>query len=314
MGVLPLLIQNTAPIFITLFIGWLIKKTSLIDRNGIEALKKIVTRVTLPFVIFQAFFTATYNAKSILIMIIILGINILCLVIGYLLHKVFPKTTNLLPFTLSGYEMGMLGFPLFALLVGSDQIASLAIVDLGHEIFVFSIYLYLLQSSTGRKGSFKNSLIDLLRNPVMIALILGLLLGATGIAAMISKSVAGDIITGIVNFISAPTAVLILISIGYEFNIKGRLFKKVFSVLALRLILMTATCASAIFFIFKIVPFDKTLLLALMMMFILPAPFIIPVYSSSEEEADFVSAFLSTNTLVTVILFAGLILFSNLVL
>lgn len=314
MGVLPLLIQNTAPIFISLFIGWVIKKTMLIDGNGIESLKKIVTQVTLPFVIFQAFFTATYNTKSILIMIIIIGINILCLVIGYLLHKIFSKSTSLLPFTLSGYEMGMLGFPLFALLVGSDNIASLAIVDLGHEIFVFSIYLYLLQSSTGRKSSLKYSLINLVRNPVMVALILGLFLGATGIAGIVSITVAGDIIIGIVNFISAPTAVLILISIGYEFSLQGKLFKKVFWVLSLRLILMIAAGAVTIFLIFKVVPYDETLLLALMMMFILPAPFIIPVYSSSEEEADFVSAFLSTNTLVTVVLFAGLILFSNVVL
>lgn len=314
MGVLPLLIQNTAPIFISLFIGWVIKKTMLIDGNGIESLKKIVTQVTLPFVIFQAFFTATYNTKSILIMIIIIGINILCLMVGYLLHKIFSKSTSLLPFTLSGYEMGMLGFPLFALLVGSDNIASLAIVDLGHEIFVFSIYLYLLQSSTGRKSSLKDSLIDLVRNPVMVALILGLFLGATGIAGIVSITVAGDIIIGIVNFISAPTAVLILISIGYEFSLQGKLFKKVFWVLSLRLILMIAAGAVTIFLIFKVVPYDETLLLALMMMFILPAPFIIPVYSSSEEEVDFVSAFLSTNTLVTVVLFAGLILFSNVVL
>ncbi len=311
MEILPLLIQNTAPIFITLFIGWLVRKIKLIDENGLTTIKKIVSNITLPSVIFLAFFTATYNADSIIILIIIFAVNLLAFGIGHLLKKFFPNTSSLIPFMLSGFEMGMLGFPLFALLVGAHNSSSFAIVDLGHELFIFTIFIYLLRGKSLRKVSAKESIIESIRNPVFISLILGLFLGATGIASFLSKSIAGDIILGIASFISAPTAFLILITIGYEFVLQKKLFKQLFFTLFLRILITFILGIVTIFIIFKFIPYDDMLLLSLIMMFILPAPFIIPIYSTSKEESEFASAFLSINTLATIILFAGLIVLAN---
>ena len=297
MEILSLLIQNTLPIFITLFIGWMAKRINLIDDNGLVTLKRIVSNITLPLVIFQAFFTATYNIDTIIILIIIFGLNLLLLGIGYVLKKFLPNASSLLPFTFTGFEMGMLGFPLFALLIGADNSSSLAIVDLGHELFVFTIYIYFLRVRSKKKTSAKESVLEMLRNPVLVGLTIGLVLGAMGIADTLLETPAGDIILETASFISAPTAFLILITIGYEFVVEKRLFKSVFSTLFLRLLLIAVLGGAAIFIIFKFIPYDNIILLALIMMFILPAPFIIPVYTTNKDDLEFASAFLSLNTL-----------------
>ncbi len=314
MGILPLLVLNTAPIFITLFIGWLVKEIKLIDENGLTAIKKIVTNITLPFVIFQAFFTATYNTNSIIILIIIFGVNLLTFGLGHILKRFLPNASSLLPFKLSGFEMGMLGFPLFALLVDAHNSSILAIVDLGHELFVFTIYIYFLRNKSQKKLSAKESIIDIIRNPVLISLIIGLILGATDIASFLLDSIVGDIVLEIATFISAPTAFLILITIGYDFVFQKKLSKRLFATLFFRLFQMAILGAATIFIIFNFIPYDDMLLLALIMMFILPAPFTIPVYTTNKEDSEFVSAFLSLNTLVTIILFAGLIVYANYIL
>ena len=57
---------------------------------------------------------------------------------------------------------------------------------------------------------------------------------------------------------------------------------------------------------FSILPFDKNLLMAMILLYSLPAPFIIPLYADVESEGIYISTTLSMNTLVTILIFIGL--------
>ena len=61
-------------------------------------------------------------------------------------------------------------------------------------------------------------------------------------------------------------------------------------------------CVSA-FIMFSILPFDKNLFMAMVLLFSLPAPFIIPLYADVESEGVYISTTLSMNTLVTIFIF-----------
>ena len=67
------------------------------------------------------------------------------------------------------------------------------------------------------------------------------------------------------------------------------------------------------FLLFLFLPFDPYLLLAMIMMLILPAPFVLPVYSHNAQEKEFVSMYLSTSTMVTILLFAVLLVIKPLI-
>ncbi len=307
MDVIQSLLTKLLPILIALALGALIRRTDLLDAKGVAALKTVVTRVTLPFVIFQAFYKVDYTLSTLATALTVLGICLLLFALGFLLKKRFGRLTSLLPFTLAGFEMGMLGFPLFLLLAGQGNMGSIAVADLGQEVFVFTIYLFLLRRQTGEKQPLGDAVRDVAKNPVIIAVVLGLLVGVTGLGRLITGTLAGEVIDSVCGFVSAPTAVLILLSIGYDLKLERRLLRRAGLVMLLRAAAVLLVGGGLTLLLFQVIPYDPWLLLAILTMLVLPAPFVLPVYSESREEAEFVSMFLSLSTLLFVLFYAILL-------
>ena len=301
------------PILMTLGLGMLARRTGLLDEAGAGTLKKVVSRITLPFVIFQAFLTADYGTDMAVVLLVVAVLCLITFAAGFWIRQKARGMSPLLPYTVAGYEMGMLGYPLFMILVGAPYMGRFAKVDLGQVLFVFSLYLFMLRRQTGGEKSLKEALMDIIRNPVMVALALGLLLGVTGLAAGIMASPAGAQITSITGFVGAPTAALILLAIGFDFRPNPALLGPVMKALLVRLALAAVFGGLAVFLLFLFLPFDPYLLLAMIMMLILPAPFVLPVYSHNAQEKEFVSMYLSTSTMVTILLFAVLLVIKPLI-
>lgn len=307
MDVIQSLLTKLLPILIALALGVVIRKSGMLDAKGMAALKTVVTRVTLPFVIFQAFYKVNYTLNTFITALTVLLICLMLFGLGFILKKYLKNLTSLLPFTLAGFEMGMLGFPLFLLLAGQENMGSIAVADLGQEVFVFTIYLFMLRRQTGGEQSLREAVREVAKNPVIIAVALGLLTGITGLGKMLAGGMAGDVIESICGFVSAPTAVLILLSIGYDLKLERRLLKRAGLVMLLRAAAVLAIGGGLTLLLFLIIPYDPWLLLALLTMLVLPAPFVLPVYSQSREEAEFVSMFLSLSTLLFILLYAVLL-------
>ena len=307
MDVTQSLLTKLLPILIALALGVVIRKTKMLDAKGMAALKTVVTRVTLPFVIFQAFYKVDYTLNTFITALAVLFICLMLFGLGFILKKSFKNLTSLLPFTLAGFEMGMLGFPLFLLLAGQENMGSIAVADLGQEVFVFTIYLFMLRRQTGGEQSLREAVREVAQNPVIIAVALGLLAGITGLGRMVTGTLAGEVIESVCSFVSAPTAVLILLSIGYDLKLERKLFRRASLVMLLRAAAVLVIGGGLTLLLFLIIPYDPWLLLAMLTMLVLPAPFVLPVYSQSREEAEFVSMFLSLSTLLFILLYAVLL-------
>ncbi|NLW20755.1 MAG: hypothetical protein GXY84_05215 [Clostridiales bacterium] len=307
MDILRSLATKLLPVLIALGLGVAIRRGRLLDEAGVAALKRVVTRVTLPFVIFQAFYSADYSAHALVSALMVLLICLALFGLGFLLQRPLRRLTGLLPFTLAGFEMGMLGFPLFLLLAGQEHMGAMAVADLGQEVFVFTIYLFLLGRHTGARRPLGEELGDIIKNPVIIALLLGLLAGASGLTGALAGSLAEETLHAVSGFVSAPTAVLILLSIGYDLRLERGVLGRAALVVLLRLVAVAGVGGGLTLLLFRLVPYSPPLLLALLMMFCLPAPFALPVYSRSGQEARFVAMFLSLGTLLFVGLFALLL-------
>ena len=307
------LLGSLLPILVTLGLGMVVQKTGLLNQSGAETLKKVVSRITLPFVIFQAFLTADYGTDMAVVFLLVLALCLITFAAGFVLRKRMPGTSPLLPFTVAGYEMGMLGYPLFLILAGQGHMGQLAKVDLGQVLFVFTVYLFMLRRQTGEQRGLKDAALDIVKNPVMVALLLGLLLGVTGLAGGIVASPVGPLIDSICNFVGAPTAALILLAIGFEFRLDRRLLQPVGQAILIRLAITFAAGGLITLILFLILPYDPWLLLAMLMMLILPAPFVLPVYSNNEEQREFVSMYLSSYTMLTILLFGVLLVLKPLI-
>ena len=296
-------LEMVLPVLIMIVLGSISKKKNWFDKNGLNGIKAVISKITIPVVLFLAFYSVEYSFKSIVLLVVMFTVCCLALGAGFLTKNLVGNGSQLMPFLLSGYEAGMLGYALFTLLVGAEKRFYFATVDLGQVLFVYTVFLAVLTAKTGGKPTVKSITKNMFTNPAFLGALSGMIFGITGLGKLILASPIENIFTNTLNFIAAPTAAMILIIVGYEISLSKKMLKPVIKTIALRLGVMAILLLLAITVIFAIIPFDKTLLIALIMMFALPAPFIIPLYANVESEGEYISTTLSANTLVTIALF-----------
>ena len=293
-----IILQKALPVFVMLALGVLCCKKQIIPREGISAMKTFAVNITLPAVMFSAFASAEYSARSLWAPLIIFAVCVLMLLAGMAGCRMLGLRGRLSPYLATGFEAGMLGYALFALLYPSEPTASFAMVDLGQVLFVFTLYKALLAGRSGLKGVVREAL----HAPTVWAIVIGILFGATGLYRALEPSGISSVLDASAAFVAAPTSAVILLTIGYDLG-SGRIeWRKTFRLALLRLIIAAIALAVVLLV-------DRYLLGglmhsgALLLLFILPPPYVLPVFADVEEERADVSSTLSALTLISLVLF-----------
>ena len=291
-------LQTALPVLLALILGMLCRERKFLSRDGVEALKKVVVNITLPAVLVNSFATATYDRASILVPVLIFVICCLGLLMGMGLSKLL-KLGRLPAFLATGFEAGMLGYALFALLFPNEPNSHFAIVDLGQVLFVFTLYKALLCGKDGKKAVVR----DIVTSPIIWAIVAGVLLGATGLYTAMGRWGISGILDSLTDFISAPTGMIILLVVGYDLDLKQIRLKDTAAFVILRLATM-AVLLGVMLVLNTYVLGGKIHTGALILMFLLPPPYVLPIFSTDESQRSRLSSAISALTLVTMILFA----------
>lgn len=292
-------IETALPVFLALALGVWCRSSSFLSRDGIDTLKKVVINLTLPFVLFDAFATVEYSLNAMLLPAIIFVICCVMLVLGHAIIRLSGMKSRLAPFLASGFEAGMLGFALFALLFPDESPSKFAMLVLGQELFIFTLYKTLLTGKTDLKAIGK----EFVTSPTLIAVVLGILTGATGLYSKLTQWGISGIISAVTDFMSAPTGTIILITVGFDLVLREIPWKKTLGLIAMRLVVAGGMLALLILL-------NRTVLNgmifegAAILLFILPPPYIIPVVADEPAERVQISSALSALTLITMVLFA----------
>jgi len=226
------------------------------------------------------------------------------LLLGFLIIRISGMQSRLAPFLASGFEAGMLGFALFGLLYPDESLSKFAMIVLGQEIFVFTLYKMLLTRKTGLKAI----LDDFLHSPTLIAVVLGLVVGASGLYGKLQDWGIATIVDSVTSFVSAPTGMIILLTVGYDLVLKEIPWKQTGGLIAMRLGLM-AFCFGILVLLNRTVLNGIIFEGAALLLVILPPPFIIPIFADEPSERVQISSALSAMTLLTMVLFAVLSVF-----
>ena len=294
------IIQTALPVFLALALGMLCRQKNFLSREGVDALKKVVINISLPAVLLNAFATAEYTVSTIAIPVMVFILCCAALALGFVLVKLFRVRSKLAPFVATGFEAGMLGYALFVLLFPHESSAKFAILDLGQTLFVFTLFKILLSGKTDLKAIGR----DMATTPILWAVLFGVVLGATGLYKSLGAWGVGGILDGVTSFVSAPTGMIILLTVGYDLVLKEIPWKKTAGLIALRLGVMAVILALMILI-------NRTLLGGVMfegaavLMCILPPPYVIPVFADEPGERVQIASALSALTLVTIVLFAA---------
>jgi len=301
MNAVIMLLQKVLPVFLVLMLGILCRKRHLLDRAGINALKKVAVDIALPAVMFSAFATAEYSLKSICVPLIMFAVCCIALFLGFQLCRRLKIAGRLSPYVSAGFEAGMLGYALFAILFPSEKVSSFAMVDLGQVLFVFTVYKIMLAGKSNAGDALKEAL----SSPTVWAILLGLAVGATGLYGALKPSGISSLLDALTDFVSAPTSVLILLAIGYDLSPAQIQWKKIGTIMGLRLGI-SAVLLGAVLLVDHLLLGHMMHTGALLLMFILPPPYVLPVFADVEEERADVSSALSALTFVSILLYAVL--------
>lgn len=303
------IINTILPVIIMLVVGIICRQKNVLSREGIDALKKLVVNITLPAVLVDAFITMDYSVKSVVLTLVMFGVCVVALLLGKILQLAFREKSNFLPYLSTGFEAGMLGYALFIMLYGAETVSTFASIDLGQTLFVFTLYKMLLSmDSPDKKYSAKQIATEMLQSPVIIAVIAGVVFGATGLYRALVPSGVASIINACTSFISAPTGAVILLTIGYDLVPTKIAWSSVAKMLAARIITM-AVLRVVTGVVVSAIGFGDSLNPALNIMFILPPPFVLPIFATDDNERTYISSSLSVCTIATVVGFILLTVF-----
>lgn len=293
------ILQTALPVLAALALGVLCRKLIFLTRDGVDTLKKVVVNLTLPAVVFAAFATAEYSLQTIAIPVLVFLLCCLGLVLGRLLARLLRLPGRVTPYLAGGFEAGMLGYALFALLFPQESSARFAILDLGQTLFVFTLYKALLSGGKETKSLWK----DIVNTPILWGTFAGLLVGATGLFGWMVRNGSAAVVTSLTDFLSAPTGMMILLAVGYDLDFGQIRWRETARFVVLRL------AAMAILFAVLLLV-NRTLLHgiifegAALLLFILPPPYVLPIFADEPSQRAQISSALSALTVVTLLLFA----------
>lgn len=303
------ILKIVLPLILSLGIGFFARKRALFSAEAIEGMKTLVMKIALPAMLFGLFFTAEYSASILLFAVTMFTLGFAGLGLGFLLGRFLDKRSPMLRYMTTGWEVGMLGYALYALLFGTENLRYMALMDFGHVLFIFSGFTAALNTRLG--CSPKESAKALLKNPIPWAMLSGAILAILGVSRALAPSGATALIKSLCDFISAPLSCVILIVVGYGISFSKKNFATAAVSVVLRLLVCGALCAIALLFLNAVLPISDAIRWAIIIIFLTPAPFILTMYTETEQERADVSMSLSLQTIVSVLIFIGITIFKQ---
>lgn len=286
------------PVILALCLGYFSRQKNIITSEGISGMKTFVVNFALPAALFRAFASIQYSVEMLISFTVILLACAIAFSLGFLLLKLFPKLPRMLPFLITCTEAGMIGFAFYTLLFGAEHLPSIAQAALGCDVFVFTVYSAVLRYRDGNGGG-KDVMHGMITSPVFIAIVLGVITGATGLFMHVMQLSIGSIFGGILELLISPITFVMLFVVGYSINLSAGSIKKALGACAIRIAVMGSLCAVILLILSQLITLDQYLFWAIILLFTLPGPYILPVLAKREEDRSFASTALSLHMLIS---------------
>ena len=146
-------LQIVMPVLVMIILGMLCRKWKILTGEGVANMKVLVTNVMLPVAIFHALATAEYNKETGILILIMLIMLIVSFSLGFVLKPFLKgKYQRYLPFMVSVYEGGLMAYPLYTSLCGSENLSHVAVLDIGIVKRLNPLEIYARSTSLDRFG------------------------------------------------------------------------------------------------------------------------------------------------------------------
>ncbi len=204
-------LNATIPVFLVMVIGYIVKQLGVVDEPFVKTLNKFNYKITLPVLLFkdiaESDFYNVWDTKYVLYCFLVTLVSII--VIWTAAGIVYKNKVQLGEFIQASYRSSaaVLGIAFIQNIYGSSGMAPLMIIG---TVPLYNIAAVLVLSFTGPNAhgldrlSLKKSIKDILTNPIIIGIVLGMIVSACKIRFpfIISKTI------GNVSVLATPLALL----------------------------------------------------------------------------------------------------------
>lgn len=298
--------SKVIPIILLFALGALLRRRNFLQAGTVQDLKKLIVNITLPAVLFLAFSSVNLESRH---LVVVAGVFVLCLLVmllGRVLGPAAGVRSAYTPALMSGFEAGMMGYAIFGAVYGSANIFRFAVVDLGQVLFVFFVLVPFVRRLAIGAVPFRQTLSDFFKTPVILSILLGVLANRSGLMAPAQAWPLSAAVLRTLELLAALTTPLIGLIIGYEVSLQRRNLAWPLRTIGLRLLIwMPLGLLLNALVLTRLFPGDRVIQAALMTLFLLPPPFVIPLYMGKAAPKDraYVVNTLSLATLVTLVAF-----------
>jgi malate permease and related proteins len=291
------------PVLLLFLLGFLLQKVHFFTEASVTDVKKIVSNIALPALLFQAFASIDIEIGHLLLVLVIFATCALMVFLGKVVARILRIVSPYFAFMMGGFEMGMLGYALFLSFYGQEHLGKIALVDLGQVVFVFFVLMALLIRERDGVQSTAMLVRQFIISPVILAIFAGLL---TSFAKpLFTPGPVFETLGRFVSMVASLTVPLIAITIGYGIHIKREGLMLSLKTIAVRKsLLVLLALAINHFLIDAVLHLEAMYRYALLVMFLTPPPFVISIYMAQDDrqDADYVANTLSLDTLISVLL------------
>ena len=310
-----LVFRQIIPVLLLIFLGHVIRTKNFLSEKTIEEIKKLVVNITLPCLLFISFLSIEIKFSYTAIFVLMFFFCLFMIFYGRFLKERFHIEHEYFPFLVTGFEYGMLGVGLFGSAYGLENIGYLAIMDLGHELFIWFIFVSLLLSKRSGTQDIKQLIRNFLKSPVIIAIFLGIFLNLTGLGKFLYDFAITEAVISTIKLLGQLTIPLILLVVGYGIHFQKSFLKDLPVLLIARLVVLIPMAFLGGIFMDKVLGLDEVFKVALFTLFILPPPFIIPIYipQHCKKERLYVNNSLTSYTIISIIIFIIYFIFNPMI-
>lgn len=299
-------------ITILLAAGLLMARRGMLGTRTVDGLKSLITQLTLPLLLFRAFLQLEPDARNAALALAVFAACAVMGGIGVLLtraiHLPNPETRLLF----QGFEAGMLGYAFFAALHGTERLPAFAALDMGQVVYVFTALIvqmsileqHRVQQLSLAERRFAFPWRDIATSKVLWAIFGGLIISL--MAPDFARTLAGPdgFAAAIFDTVGGLTTPLVCLVIGA--SLAGGIPRDaaIVKIVALRTLVGLGLGLVFGLILVPALGFSEWYAKAAIMLFVLPAPFVIPVYY--KRNAAFLGGVLTLSTAVSIVLIAVL--------
>lgn len=288
------------PVIVMIAVGTAARRKQLISQNGVNDIKALLMNVCIPALMFRTFYSASFTSRAAVLVLLMFAVTLAAYGLGGAFRRIFHMKYEMSTYLCTSIEGGMLGYALYILLFGQENLYHFALLDLGNALVLFPILMTKLRLRD-RESVSRKEIARSMAAPVNFAIAAGIIVSVSGLGEWIQSSAAGTVLDEILSFIGQPTSPLILIVVGYGLVFDEVPWRDTIRTVAARVVIYTAFGFLVYSVVRVLFPGDRMYLFGVVLAFIMPPSFAYTVSVREGGESAYTGAVLAVYTVLTII-------------